>query len=167
MSGLHFHPLRVRDVRPDTDDAVVVSFDVPPELTTAFDFMPGQYLTLRHDVDGQDLRRSYSICAAAGQGLRVGVRRVPGPTSDSVVVVNSRISGCAEAASTTLRVKVDKQNRSPGRRQRRSKVYAGGGLSDPPFLVGNGKNLGHGDPGLFSGGLGAPSVRPARAGIMT
>ena len=78
MSGLHFHPLRVRDVRLDTDDAIVVSFDVPPALMTAFDFMPGQYLTLRHEVDGQDLRRSYSICAAAGQGLRVGVRRVPG-----------------------------------------------------------------------------------------
>lgn len=78
MSGLHFHPLRVRDVRLDTDDAIVVSFDVPPALMTAFDFVPGQYLTLRHEVDGQDLRRSYSICAAAGQGLRVGVRRVAG-----------------------------------------------------------------------------------------
>jgi ring-1,2-phenylacetyl-CoA epoxidase subunit PaaE len=78
MSGLHFHPLRVRDVRADTDDAVVVSFDVPPDLATTFDFVPGQYLTLRQEVGGQDLRRSYSICAAAGEGLRVGVRRVPG-----------------------------------------------------------------------------------------
>ena len=78
MSGLHFHSLRVRDVRADTDDAVVVSFDVPPDLATAFDFVPGQYLTLRHEVGVQDLRRSYSICAAAGEGLRVGVRRVPG-----------------------------------------------------------------------------------------
>jgi len=78
MSGLHFHPLRVREVRPDTDDAVVVSFDVPPALQQTFAFTPGQYLTLRHDVAGQDLRRSYSICAAAGEPLRVGVRRVSG-----------------------------------------------------------------------------------------
>ena len=78
MSGLHFHPLRVRDVRPDTDDAVVVSFDVPDALGESFAFTPGQYLTLRHEVGGQDLRRSYSICAAAGEPLRVGVRRVPG-----------------------------------------------------------------------------------------
>lgn len=78
MSALHFHPLRVKDVQPDTDDAVVVSFDVPEALAGTFRFEPGQYLTLRREVDGQDLRRSYSICAAAGQAPRVGVRRVPG-----------------------------------------------------------------------------------------
>jgi ring-1,2-phenylacetyl-CoA epoxidase subunit PaaE len=78
MSGLHFHPLRVQTVRADTDDAMVVSFDVPPALADTFRFQPGQYLTLRQVHDGQDLRRSYSICAAAGEGLRVGVRRVPG-----------------------------------------------------------------------------------------
>lgn len=78
MSGLHFHPLRVRDLRPEADDALVVSFDVPEPLRARFVFQPGQYLTLRHGHDGQDLRRSYSICAAAGEGLRVGVRRVPG-----------------------------------------------------------------------------------------
>jgi NAD(P)H-flavin reductase len=78
MSGLHFHPLRVRDVRPDTDDAVVVTFDVPKDQASDFAFAPGQYLTLRHEVAGQDLRRSYSICSAAGEPLRVGVRRVAG-----------------------------------------------------------------------------------------
>lgn len=78
MSGLHFHSLRVRDLRPEADDALVVSFDVPEPLREQFRFQPGQYLTLRHQHDGQDLRRSYSICAAAGEGLRVGVRRVPG-----------------------------------------------------------------------------------------
>ena len=78
MTSLHFHRLRVRDVRPDTDDSVVVSFDVPGELAETFRFEPGQYLTLRHEVAGQDLRRSYSICAAAGEVPRVGVRRVPG-----------------------------------------------------------------------------------------
>ncbi|MFM7706143.1 MAG: 1,2-phenylacetyl-CoA epoxidase subunit PaaE [Rubrivivax sp.] len=78
MSGLHFHTLRVRAVQPDTDDSVVVSFDVPEALAEAFRFEPGQYLTLRHEVEGQDLRRSYSICAAAGETPRVGVRRVPG-----------------------------------------------------------------------------------------
>ena len=78
MSGLHFHCLRVRDVQPDTDDSVVVSFDVPEALADQFRFEPGQYLTLRHEVAGQDLRRSYSICAAAGEAPRGGVRRVPG-----------------------------------------------------------------------------------------
>ena len=77
--GLHFHPLRVRALQRDTDDAVIVSFDTPAELAETFRFDHGQYLTLRCDVDGQDLRRSYSICAGVDDGeLRVGVRRVPG-----------------------------------------------------------------------------------------
>jgi len=76
MSGLHFHPLRVRHVHADTDDARIVTFDVPPSLEATFRFTPGQYLTLRRP--GADVRRSYSICAAPGEPLRVGVRRVPG-----------------------------------------------------------------------------------------
>jgi ring-1,2-phenylacetyl-CoA epoxidase subunit PaaE len=59
-------------------DAVAVTFDVPPELTGEYRFQPGQSLTLRRFVDGRDERRSYSICAAAGEPLRIGVREVPG-----------------------------------------------------------------------------------------
>ncbi len=73
MSGPHFHPLMVRSVERVADDAVAVTFDVPASLREAYAFEPGQYLTLRHG----DLRRAYSICAAPGQPLRVGVRRVP------------------------------------------------------------------------------------------
>lgn len=78
MSGLHFHPITVRELRPDTEDAVAVTFDVPPALAERFRFAPGQYLTLRAVVNGEELRRSYSICAAPGEALRVGVRHVPG-----------------------------------------------------------------------------------------
>ena len=77
--ALHFHPLKIRSVRPDTDEAVIVSFDVPAELSEAFRFTQGQHLTLRNTVDGSDERRSYSICAGTFDGeLRVGVRKVPG-----------------------------------------------------------------------------------------
>ena len=78
MSGLHFHPLRVRELRPEGEDALAITFDVPAAQASTFHFQPGQYLTLRADVAGQELRRSYSICAAPGEALRVGVRRVPG-----------------------------------------------------------------------------------------
>lgn len=78
MSGAHFHSLRVALVRPEADDACVVTFDVPAALRERFAFRAGQYLTLRAQVNGQDLRRSYSICAAPGEAPRVGVRRVPG-----------------------------------------------------------------------------------------
>jgi ring-1,2-phenylacetyl-CoA epoxidase subunit PaaE len=74
-----FHPLRVRSIQPDTAESVIVSFDVPPELREVFGFTQGQYLTLRTDIDGQDLRRSYSICAGVDDDeLRVGVRKVSG-----------------------------------------------------------------------------------------
>ena len=74
-----FHPLRVRTVQPDTSEAVIVSFDVPEDLRPVFGFTQGQYLTLRKDIEGQDMRRSYSICAGVDDGeLRVGVRKVKG-----------------------------------------------------------------------------------------
>ena len=77
--SLHFHPLRVRSVRPETDEAVVVTFDVPAELAEQFRFTHGQHLTLKQTIDGSEQRRSYSICAGPADGeLRVGVRKVPG-----------------------------------------------------------------------------------------
>ena len=73
-----FHPLTVARVEQLTDDAVAVTFDVPPELAEDYAFQPGQALTLRR-VDGtRDERRSYSICAPVGAAPRVGVREVPG-----------------------------------------------------------------------------------------
>ena len=74
---LQFHDLRVASIERLCDDAVAVTFDVPPELADAFDFTPGQYLTLCRTVDGRKERRSYSICARAGTPPRVGVREVP------------------------------------------------------------------------------------------
>jgi ring-1,2-phenylacetyl-CoA epoxidase subunit PaaE len=73
-----FHPLAVASVERLCDDAVAVTFDVPAELAADYTFAPGQSLTLRRTVEGQEQRRSYSICAAAGRPPRVGVREVPG-----------------------------------------------------------------------------------------
>ncbi len=78
MSGLHFHTLTVSQVQPEADDALLLSFDVPSGLRELFRFQPGQYLTLRRQLGGEDLRRSYSICSVVGEALRVGIRRVPG-----------------------------------------------------------------------------------------
>jgi len=75
--SISFHPLRVTS-RHDDADALVVGFDVPEDLRETFAFTPGQYLTLRAMVDGEDLRRSYSICSAPGENLRVGIRLLPG-----------------------------------------------------------------------------------------
>lgn len=71
-----FHTLTVSAVERLCDDAVAVTFAVPDELCERFRFRPGQFLTLRREVDGIEHRRSYSICAPAGQAPRVGVREV-------------------------------------------------------------------------------------------
>ncbi len=76
--GSVFHRLRVAAVEKLCDDAVAVSFDVPDHLAEEFAFAPGQSLTLRREVDGVEERRSYSICAPAGDAPRVGVRLVAG-----------------------------------------------------------------------------------------
>ncbi len=76
MTG--FHALRVADVTRLTKDSVSIAFEVPPELTETFRFTPGQHLTVRTEIDGQDVRRNYSVCAGLDDGeLRVAVREVP------------------------------------------------------------------------------------------
>ena len=74
-----FHPLTVAEVRRETKDSVSIRLAVPDGLGDAFAFAPGQYLTLRTMIDGEEIRRSYSICSAPEDGeLRVGVKRVEG-----------------------------------------------------------------------------------------
>ncbi|MFB2600144.1 1,2-phenylacetyl-CoA epoxidase subunit PaaE [Herbiconiux sp. P17] len=71
-----FHTLTVAEVRPLTDDAIEVSFEVPPELADAYDYAPGQYIAIRTRLEGDDVRRSYSICQAPNRGsLKVGIKR--------------------------------------------------------------------------------------------
>lgn len=74
-----FHRLQVADRRQETADAVSLAFAVPPDLADAYRFDAGQYLTLRQTLDGEEQRRSYSICAAPYEGeLRIAVKQVPG-----------------------------------------------------------------------------------------
>lgn len=72
-----FHNLTVTDIQKTIRDAVVVT--LTPEDPEAFDFTQGQYITFRRDFDGQELRRSYSICSGLDDGkLQVGIKRVDG-----------------------------------------------------------------------------------------
>lgn len=71
-----FHALTVREVRKLTEDSIEVTFAVPDELAGEYDYAPGQYLALRKELGGRELRRSYSICAAPVPGeLRVAIKR--------------------------------------------------------------------------------------------
>ena len=72
-----FHALKVAAITRQTPEAVAVAFAVPEELREDFSFRPGQYLTLAAEIDGKEMRPSYSICSAPGEPhLTVGVKRV-------------------------------------------------------------------------------------------
>jgi ring-1,2-phenylacetyl-CoA epoxidase subunit PaaE len=72
-----FHPLKIREVRPETEDSVSIAFEVPENLQPDYRFLPGQYLTLKAEINGEEVRRSYSICSTPAEGLRVAVKKVP------------------------------------------------------------------------------------------
>jgi ring-1,2-phenylacetyl-CoA epoxidase subunit PaaE len=74
-----FHRLTVAKVERETRDSVAITFAVPEALAEPFRFAAGQHLTLRADIGGEDVRRSYSICSGVQDGsLRIAVKRNPG-----------------------------------------------------------------------------------------
>jgi ring-1,2-phenylacetyl-CoA epoxidase subunit PaaE len=74
-----FHRLAVSDLRREAADAVSMTFAIPKELEDDYSFTPGQYLTLRTTMDGEEVRRSYSICSGPDDGeLRIAVKKVDG-----------------------------------------------------------------------------------------
>jgi len=78
---IHFHPLRVQKVQRETEDCVSIVFEVPPNLKELYAFKPGQSLTLRTELGGEEVRRTYSICSApSDEELRVAVKKVDGGT---------------------------------------------------------------------------------------
>lgn len=83
MSTPHFHELSVKRVTPQAAGAVAVTLAIAPELRDAYAFTPGQFLTLRARINGEEVRRSYSICSstqqlARAQEIEVGIKPVPG-----------------------------------------------------------------------------------------
>jgi ring-1,2-phenylacetyl-CoA epoxidase subunit PaaE len=92
---LEYHSLEIRSIEPTASNAVCVTFQIPDELREKFEFVPGQHLTLRHQIDDEKLRRFYSICSSksgcslksggssksgrsskSGSEIRIGVRRL-------------------------------------------------------------------------------------------
>lgn len=75
-----FNSLKVKDIRRETPDAVSVAFDVPPTLQIAYQYKQGQYITLKLKVEGEEVRRSYSLCTSphCENELRVAIKEVAG-----------------------------------------------------------------------------------------
>ncbi|WP_186987551.1 1,2-phenylacetyl-CoA epoxidase subunit PaaE [Constantimarinum furrinae] len=86
-----FHKIKVKDIYKETDDCSVITFDVPEELAEEFNFSQGQHLTLKADIDGEDTRRSYSLCSSpADKEWKVAVKQIYGGKFSSFV--NSKLA---------------------------------------------------------------------------
>ena len=77
--SVRFHSLRVEEIIPETAEANSIRFEIPPELRNDFAFKAGQHLTLRATIDGEEVRRNYSLCTAPADGdWMVTVKRIGG-----------------------------------------------------------------------------------------
>jgi ring-1,2-phenylacetyl-CoA epoxidase subunit PaaE len=75
--AVHFHKLKVKDIKEETADCVSIAFTVPENLTNEFLFEQGQNITIKKEINGEEIRRSYSICSAPFENeLRVAVKKV-------------------------------------------------------------------------------------------
>jgi len=74
-----FYPFTIKDIQRPTEDSVSLIFDVPEDLKQAFQYKPGQHLTIKKDIDGEEVRRSYSLCSSpVEEHMAVAIKRVEG-----------------------------------------------------------------------------------------
>ena len=77
--SLHFHSLFIKQIRKETADCVSVAFDIPNDLKKTFQYQAGQYLTLRTIINGEEIRRSYSLCSSPLQNeWRIAIKKNTG-----------------------------------------------------------------------------------------
>ena len=77
--SIHFHSLRIKEIKKETPECVSVLFDIPDELKTDFQFTQGQSLTMRTTLNGEEVRRTYSICSSPlDNEWRVAIKKMEG-----------------------------------------------------------------------------------------
>ncbi len=114
-----FYPLRVKAIQRETADCVSVAFDLPTDLRPVFEYLPGQYLTLRTELDGEEVRRSYSICSAVtDDALRVAIKKLPGGRfstfANEQLRVGDTLEVMAPAGRFTLRLDPEREGHYVG-----------------------------------------------------
>ena len=101
----NFYNLTVADIYKETKDCSVITFDVPEELKSVFQFQQGQHLTLKKDINGEDVRRSYSLCSSPLENKwQVAVKKINGGLFSSFVnekLKKAEVIGLGEATHGT------------------------------------------------------------------
>ncbi|MBZ5741098.1 1,2-phenylacetyl-CoA epoxidase subunit PaaE [Nocardioides mangrovi] len=125
-----FHSLRIAAIDELTDDAVALTFEVPPELADEFAFAAGQHLSIR---GGDDVRRSYSICTPPTSGvLRIGVKRLPGGAFSEGVVERLRVGDALDVMTPAGRFT---PRLDPAARRTHVAIAAGSGITPVLSIV--------------------------------
>ncbi|MFD1292928.1 2Fe-2S iron-sulfur cluster-binding protein [Lutibacter holmesii] len=76
-----FHTLTIKEIKKETQNAVSIVFDIPTSLKPEFEFSAGQYITIKKELSGEELRRAYSICSAPNSNeLRIAIKAVDNGT---------------------------------------------------------------------------------------
>jgi|SRR5579871_6206697 len=92
-----FHALKIAEVRRETPDAISVRFEIPERLRDVFAFQAGQHLTLRLQIDGEDVRRNYSVCVAPSENeVRIAIKQMPAGKFSAWANANLRVGETIE-----------------------------------------------------------------------
>ncbi len=128
-----FHPLRVDTVERLTDEAVAITFAVPDDLRDDYAFAAGQHLTVRITIDGEEVRRNYSICAPASSGrLRVAVKRLEGGAFSAFATSDLRPGDTVDVMTPTGRFHVPLD---PANAKHYCAIAAGSGITPVISIV--------------------------------
>jgi ring-1,2-phenylacetyl-CoA epoxidase subunit PaaE len=122
-----FHRLPVGRIDRLTDDAVAITFDVPEDLRSDYAFLPGQHVSVRSTLAGDDVRRNYSICEPSSSGrLRIAVKRLPGGAFSAHALERLHVGDELDVMTPVGRFgpRLD-----PARRRRYAAIAAGSGIT--------------------------------------
>ncbi|MFK5877935.1 MAG: ferredoxin--NADP reductase [Flavobacteriaceae bacterium] len=106
-----FHKLTIKETIKETSNAVSITFDVPEKLTTEFQFKAGQYITIKKEINGKEVRRAYSICSDPNTDiLKVAVKAVEGGTFSIYATKSLHVGDTLEVSKPEGRFILEPQN---------------------------------------------------------
>lgn len=132
ISMASFYKLKINDITRETPNAISVSFSVPDELKTNYQFIAGQYITLKLTLDGNEIRRAYSICSSPSSGeLRVAIKEVPNGIFSSFANKNLKVGDVLEVGQPEGNFVFDPNSNN----QKNYAAFAAGSGITPVFSI--------------------------------
>ena len=94
-----FYKLSVKEIKQETKKAVSILFEIPEDIKQEFCFTPGQYITIKKDLAGKEIRRAYSICSSKeSNSIRIGIKAVDNGTFSVYATTNLKVGDVLEVS---------------------------------------------------------------------